>query len=72
MREVDLHAMIVFDASDADTGGHTVTGDTTLTKEVVQAYADHLPSALAVLNGYGPSFTFATAAAKQQQQHRKV
>ena len=36
-----------------------------LNKEVVQAYADHLPSALAVLNGYGPSFTFATATSKR-------
>ena len=60
MKALDLHVMVTFDASAADTGGHTVTGDTTLTPEVVSAYAEHLPAASTLLNGYGPSFTFAT------------
>jgi hypothetical protein len=58
MRTLDLHLMVAFDASDAGTGGHTVTGDTTLSAEVIEAYATHLPEAKLVLNGYGPSFSF--------------
>jgi hypothetical protein len=45
MTTLDLHAMVAFDASDAGTGSHTVTGDTTLSADVVQAYATHLPEA---------------------------
>ena len=45
----------------AATASHTVTGDCTLTPEVVAAYAAHLPEARAVLNGYGPTFTFASS-----------
>ena len=59
MRTLDLHAMVAFDASAAGTDSHTVTGDCTLSPRVVQAYAEHLPEAMVVLNGYGPTFTFA-------------
>ena len=61
MRTLDLHAMVTFDASSAGTNSHTVTGDCTLSPAVVQAYTDHLPEAKVVLNGYGPTFTFASS-----------
>lgn len=61
MRTLDLHAMVAFDASAAATASHTVTGDCTLSAEVVAAYAAHLPEARAILNGYGPTFTFASS-----------
>ena len=61
MRTLDLHAMVAFDASAAGTQSHTVTGDCTLTPAVVEAYATHLPEARALLNGYGPTFTFASS-----------
>ena len=61
MRTLDLHAMVAFDASSAATASHTVTGDCTLSPPVVEAYAAHLPEARVVLNGYGPTFTFAAS-----------
>ena len=61
MDTLDLHAMVTFDASLAATQSHTVTGDCTLSAEVVAAYTAHLPQARAILNGYGPTFTFASS-----------
>ncbi len=61
MRTLDLHAMVVFDASAAATASHTVTGNCNLSPEVVAAYTAHLPEAKALLNGYGPTFSFASS-----------
>jgi hypothetical protein len=59
LARLDLHAMVVFDASAADTSSTTVTGDCTLDSSTVNAYAASLPNARALLVGYGPTFTFA-------------
>ena len=57
MRVLDLNHFIVFDAS-ACRGAHTVTGDTWLTPDVVEAYFANMNNTLGFLNGYGPTFTF--------------
>ena len=56
MKLLDLHHMVVFDASHTF-GAHTVTGDTTLTSDIVSAYFQHMNSTRGFLNGYAPTFT---------------
>lgn len=57
MRVLDLQHFIVFDASSCR-GAHTVTGDTWLTPDVVDAYFTTMNETVGFLNGYGPTFTF--------------
>jgi hypothetical protein len=59
MATLDLKHFVIFDASQV-VGAHSVTSDTTLTPEVVDAYfaADTMNETLGFLNGYGPTFTF--------------
>jgi hypothetical protein len=56
MHTLDLQFMDVFDAS-ATQGDHTVTGNTNLNPETVQAYFENMPDSIAFLNGYAPAYT---------------
>ena len=56
LHELDLHHMVVFDAS-ATSGEHTATGDCNLPQDVVNAYFEHMSSTVGFLNGYAPAFT---------------
>ena len=57
MKVLDLSHFVIFDASNTH-GEHTVTGDTCLTEEVVEAYFEGMSETVGFLNGYAPSFTF--------------
>lgn len=54
MRRMDLHVFGIMDFSEGD---HAV-GNADLPKRIVDAYYEHLPSAVGFLNGYGPANTF--------------
>jgi len=57
MNILDLHHLVIFDAS-AAVGEHTVTEDTTLSEPVVKEYFRlNRTSIQGFLNGYGPTFT---------------
>ncbi len=54
MRMMDLHVFGIMDFSEGD---HAV-GNADLTKQVVDAYYENLPSSAGFLNGYGPANTY--------------
>jgi hypothetical protein len=56
MDKLDLNVFEIMDYSQ----GATVEGNTDLTRQVVDAYYRGMPDALGFVNGYAPSFTFAS------------
>ena len=54
MKKLDLNVFEIMDYSE----GATVSGNTELTKPVVEAYYKAMPNALGFVNGYAPAFSF--------------
>jgi len=54
MHKLDLNVFEIMDYSE----GATLSGNTELTKDVVDAYYKNMPDALGFVNGYAPAFTF--------------